>query len=99
MPLFTVSWLYLPLILLIQLALSLGIGLAGAALNVFYRDVQHLIAFGMQLWLYATPIIYPVSSVPERFRTVYVLVNPMVGVIESFRAVLLLQQPCYHLDR
>jgi lipopolysaccharide transport system permease protein len=79
---------YLPVILTIQLALALGLGLIGAALNVFYRDVRHLIALGMQLWFYATPIIYPVTLVPEHLRPFYFL-NPMAGVIEAYRAVLL----------
>lgn len=85
---FALGWLYLPVILATQLALALGLGLAGAALNVFYRDFKHLFALGLQLWLYATPIIYPVSLVPERLRPFYYL-NPMAGVIEAYRAVLL----------
>jgi lipopolysaccharide transport system permease protein len=88
---FTIYWLYLPLILLVLLALSLGVGFIGATLNVFYRDVQHLVEFGMQLWLYASPIIYPVTKVPAHLRTIYFL-NPMAGVIEAFRSVLLHQQ-------
>lgn len=92
MPLFTLEWWYLPVILAIQLALTLGLGLAGAALNVFYRDVRHLFIFGVQMWLYATPIIYPASRVPEHLRGIYFL-NPMTGVIEAYRAILLLQQP------
>jgi len=87
-PIFTASWLLLPLILLVQLALTLGLGLAGAALNVFYRDIRHLVTLVMQLWLYATPIIYPVSVVPERFRQLYFL-NPMAGAIEAYRAVII----------
>lgn len=87
-PLFTRNWLYLPVILATQLALALGLGLAGAALNAFYRDFKHLFALGLQLWLYATPIIYPVSLVPERLRPFYYL-NPMAGAIEAYRAVLL----------
>ena len=82
------TWLFLPAILLIQLALMLGIGLIGAALNVFYRDIRHLVVLGLQLWLYATPIIYPVTMVPERIRSLYFL-NPMAGAIEGYRAVLL----------
>lgn len=85
---FALGWLYLPVILATQLALALGLGLAGATLNVFYRDIKHLVTLGLQLWLYATPIIYPVSLVPERFRSLYFL-NPMAGVIEAYRAVLL----------
>jgi lipopolysaccharide transport system permease protein len=88
LPLFTLGWLYLPFILATQLMLALGLGLFGAALNVFYRDIKHLVTLGLQLWLYATPIIYPVSVVPERFRPLYFL-NPMAGAIEAYRAVLL----------
>ena len=87
-PVLTVYWLYLPLILLIQVALMLGLGLAGAALNVFYRDVKHLFTLGLQIWLYATPVIYPATMVPERLRPYYFL-NPMAGAIEAYRAVLI----------
>jgi lipopolysaccharide transport system permease protein len=88
MPLFTVTWLYLPAILAVQLALAFGLGLFGAALNVFYRDVKHLFVLGMQIWLYASPIIYPVSRVPEHLRDYYFL-NPMAGVLEGYRSILL----------
>lgn len=90
MPVNLLSWLFLPIVLLIQIMLSLGIGLAGAAMNVFYRDVSYVIGLGLQIWLYASPILYPVTSVPERFRSIYFL-NPMAGVIESYRAILLHQ--------
>lgn len=88
MPIFTAEWLYLPLILLIQLALALGLGLAGSAVNVFFRDVRHLFALGLQLGLYATPIIYPITMVPSSFQTFYFM-NPMAGAVEAYRAVLL----------
>lgn len=91
-PLFPVGWLFLPLILAIQLALMLGLGLASAALNVFSRDVQPLLTLVIQLWFYASPIIYPVSLVPDRLRPFYFL-NPMAGVIEAYRAVLLHGEP------
>lgn len=89
-PIFPPGWLYLPVIFLIQLALILGLGLACAAANVFYRDVQSLLALAIQIWFYASPIIYPVSLVPERLRPFYFL-NPMVGILEAYRAVLLNQ--------
>jgi lipopolysaccharide transport system permease protein len=85
---FPAGWLFLPLILIIQLALIAGIGLAAAAANVFYRDVQSLLVLVVQLWFYASPIIYPVSMVPERYQRLYFL-NPMAGILESYRAVLL----------
>lgn len=96
-PAFPASWLYIPFILSIQLALQLGLGLASAALNVFYRDVQPLIILLIQLWFYASPIIYPVSMVPERLRSFYFL-NPMAGVIEAYRDVLIRASvPGYYL--
>jgi lipopolysaccharide transport system permease protein len=88
MPLFQASWLFLPVILAVQVALTLGLGLLGAALNVFFRDVKHLFTLGLQIWLYASPVIYPVSSVPEQWRFFYFL-NPMAGVVEAYREVLL----------
>jgi lipopolysaccharide transport system permease protein len=88
MPLYVAGLPVLAAILAVQLCLALGLGLAGAAMNVFFRDVKHLLALGLQVWLYATPIIYPVSAVPESLRTLYFL-NPMAGVVESYRAVLL----------
>lgn len=87
-PLFVTGWLYLPVILSVQLLLLLGLGLALAALNVFYRDVRPLLTLVLQLWFYASPIIYPVSMVPEQFRPFYFL-NPMAGILEAYRAVLL----------
>lgn len=89
-PVFPSGWLYLPLILLVQIGLVVGLGLLLAALNVFYRDVQSFLTLGIQLWFYASPIIYPVELVPLQWRTLYYL-NPMVGILESYRAVLLYQ--------
>lgn len=87
-PVFLPGWIFLPVILGIELMLILGLGLACAALNVFFRDVRSLLTLGLQLWFYASPIIYPVTLVPENLRTLYFL-NPMAGVIEGFRDVLL----------
>lgn len=87
-PLLSPALIVLPLILLIQLALVAGLGLAGAAMNVFFRDIKYLLVLGLQILLYASPIIYPVSSVPEKLMPYYFL-NPMAGIVESYRAVLL----------
>lgn len=78
----------IPLILFIQILLILGLVLFVSALNVFYRDIHFVVPLGIQIWMYLTPIIYPVSSVPERFRGLYML-NPMAGVIEAYRDVIL----------
>jgi len=80
--------LALPLFLLHALLTALAVGLWLSALNVRYRDVGHAIPFLIQLWLFASPIAYPVSLVPEKWRMLYSL-NPMVGVIEGFRWALL----------
>lgn len=79
---------FLPLIIGVQLILISGLGLAFAAMNVFYRDVQAVIGLGIQLWFYASPIIYPVSLVPDWLRPFYYL-NPMTGILEAYRDVLL----------
>jgi lipopolysaccharide transport system permease protein len=92
LPLSFIELLYVSLILVIQLCLSLGLGLIGSALNVFYRDIRHVITLVLQIWFYATPIIYPITLVPEKWRYVYNF-NPMAGIIESFRSVILYNLP------
>ena len=83
----TIAWV--PLILLIQVLLILGIAFLLSALNVFYRDIRFVIPLATQIWLYASPVIYPVSLIPEQFLPIYML-NPMAGIIESYRRVILL---------
>jgi lipopolysaccharide transport system permease protein len=80
----------LPLFLLLALIAALGVGLWLGALNAQYRDIRYLVPFLTQFWMYATPVIYPTSFLPERWRFVYAL-NPMAGVVEGFRWVLLAQ--------
>ena len=84
----TVNVLWLPLFLLLALVTSLGVALWLSALNVQFRDVQYVIPFLTQLWLFLTPIAYPSSLLPEPWRTLYGI-NPMVGVVEGFRWALL----------
>jgi lipopolysaccharide transport system permease protein len=87
-----VTLLYLPLILLIQVILIAGIGLLLSSMNVFFRDVQSMLALLIQIWFYASPIIYPVTVVPEHLRFLYYL-NPMAGILSGYRAILLYQSP------
>ncbi|ABK43097.1 ABC-2 type transporter [Magnetococcus marinus MC-1] len=88
-----VGWtlLWIPLLALLTGLLALGLGLGLAAIGTFKRDVIFAIPFGMQFWLLATPIMYPANQVPERWRSLFDL-NPMVGITESFRSVLLHNQ-------
>jgi len=85
-PTITALWV-LPLLLL-AFVTALGAGLWLAALNVQYRDVRYTLPFLTQLWLFATPIAYPSSLLPDSWRTVYGI-NPMAGVVEGFRWALL----------
>ncbi len=88
----TLHILWLPVILILQLCLTLGITLVGAALNVFFRDIRFIVPLGMQIWLYASPVIYPITLVPERLRPLYML-NPMAGIIHSYRQIFLYAEP------
>ncbi|MDQ3010210.1 MAG: ABC transporter permease [Acidobacteriota bacterium] len=80
--------LLLPALLLLTAALALGVGLWLAAWHVKYRDVRYLIPFLIQFWMFATPIIYPASMVPEQYRLLFAL-NPLTGIIEGYRVALL----------
>ncbi len=87
----TIHFLWIPVFIIIQIFLMLGVILIGSALTVFYRDVRYVVPLGIQLWFYATPIIYPIKMVEEnlpQYRTLYAL-NPMVGIVESYRNVIL----------
>jgi lipopolysaccharide transport system permease protein len=84
----TLNVVWLPFLLLLTLMTSLGVSLWLSALNVQFRDVRHVLPFLTQLWLFATPIAYPSSLLPEPWRTLY-SINPMVGVVEGFRWALL----------
>lgn len=86
----TVVWV--PVLLTIETLLALGLTLLGAAIIVLYRDLRFVVPLALQVWLYATPVIYPTSLVPERFRLYYML-NPMAGIIESYRRVILYGKP------
>jgi len=85
-----VSWplLTVPLFLLLAILTALAVGLWLSALNARYRDVGHTIPFLIQFWMFASPVAYPLSVIPEKWRLIYGL-NPMAGVIEGFRWALL----------
>jgi lipopolysaccharide transport system permease protein len=94
----TFSWtagagvVVLPGLILLMVLTAAGLGMWLTATAVQYRDVSYAMSFLVQLLMYAAPVVYPTSLVPERFRLFYAL-NPMVGVIEGFRSVLLGTQP------
>lgn len=87
----TYTLLWLPLLVIVQTLLATGIILFSSSLNAIYRDLRFLIPLIMQVWLYATPVAYPMSIVPDWLKPLYLL-NPMAGIIESYRRVILFAQ-------
>jgi len=79
------AWiLFTPVLLLIMAGLGLGFGIIISSLTTKYRDLRFLVSFGVQLLMYATPVIYPVSAIPAQFRPL-ILANPMTPIVETFR--------------
>ncbi|MDG4553140.1 MAG: ABC transporter permease [Candidatus Competibacter sp.] len=83
----TSKLVFLPLILVLLVIFTLGIGQFFAALNVNYRDIKHALPFIIQLWLFASPVVYPMSMVPEQYKWM-VSLNPIAGIIEATRALI-----------
>jgi lipopolysaccharide transport system permease protein len=88
----TIYVVVLPPLILIMMMTAMGLGAWAAALAIQYRDIKHALSFGIQLFMYAAPVVYPASLIPDAYRLLYAL-NPMVGVIEGFRSALLQTQP------
>ncbi len=84
----TVMTLLLPLLILLTMFTASGVGMFLAALNAKYRDIRYTITFLVQFWMFASPVVYPVSMIPEPYRLIYAI-NPMTGIIEGFRSALL----------
>ncbi|MDR7562845.1 MAG: ABC transporter permease [Armatimonadota bacterium] len=86
-----VSWhvLYVVLLLLLQVAFMIGVSLLLGAFNAYYRDVRYVLPIALQVWLYATPVVWSMTLVPERYRAWYALLNPMAAAIEGWRAAVL----------
>ena len=88
----TLSILWLPVFIILVLITALGVGLWLSVINVKYRDVRYAVPFLTQLWLFASPVVYASSLLPQKFQAIYGL-NPMAGVIEGFRWALLGTDP------
>lgn len=84
----TIYALLLPVLIFLMAGLGLGFGIIVSSLTTKYRDLRYLVSFGIQLWMYITPVIFPVSSIPQRWRWV-AYVNPITHIIEVFRLVFL----------
>ena len=84
------AWLVLPALALLLATLAIAVALPLAALNVYYRDFRYAVPFGLQLWLFASPVAYPFSVVPAHWRGLYVALNPAAGILDAFRRVIAL---------
>jgi lipopolysaccharide transport system permease protein len=80
--------LLIPFLVLLIAGLGLGFGIIISSLTTKYRDLVHLVSFGVTLWMYATPIIYPLSEIPEKYKA-FVMANPMTPIVETFKTALL----------
>jgi lipopolysaccharide transport system permease protein len=80
--------LLLPVLLILMALMGLGFGIIISSLTTKYKDLQFLVGFGVQLLMYASPIIYPLSSIPDKYKTL-VMLNPMTSIIETFKYALL----------
>ena len=79
---------FVPLLVILMMFTASGVGMFLAALNAKYRDIRYTITFLVQFWMFASPVVYPTSMVPEKYHLIYAI-NPMAGVIEGFRSALL----------
>ena len=89
MPVYLPGLLFIPLILAVQIMLTLGIGLTAAALNVFFRDVGKLVGVVTLFWFWMTPIVYPVTVVPEKARDLILLFNPLAPLVTAYQELML----------
>ena len=85
-----ITWtvLLIPLLVLPQAMVAVGVVLIASAINVFFRDIRFVVPLATQMWMYVSPVVYPLSDVPARFRPYYML-NPMAGILDGYRRVVL----------
>lgn len=81
------SMIFLLPLFIVQVILMTGLSLLVSTFNLFYRDIQYLVSLLLMLWMYLTPIVYPLSLVPDNYVQIYKL-NPMVGIIEGYRSAI-----------
>jgi lipopolysaccharide transport system permease protein len=84
----TINVLLIPFLVILIAGLGLGFGIIISSLTTKYRDLTHLVTFGVTLWMYATPIIYPLSEIPEKYKF-WIIANPMTPIVETFKTAML----------
>jgi lipopolysaccharide transport system permease protein len=85
----TISWVALPLVIALPIVAAIAFGLGLSGLNVYYRDVRYVLPFVLQLGLFATPVIYSVDGIPDNWRAVYEVLNPLAAAIDGMRRIVL----------
>jgi lipopolysaccharide transport system permease protein len=85
---FDITLLLIPFMLIVLAGLGLGFGIIISSLTTKYRDLKQLVSFGVQLWMYITPVIFPLSTVEGKYR-IFFLANPITSIVETFRTILL----------
>lgn len=81
------AWLFLPLIMMIEFFLALGVTYIISALNVYFRDLEYITQIVAMVWMYLTPVIYPIDMVPKRYVALFYF-NPMTSIVNSYRNIL-----------
>jgi len=84
----TLRYLWLPFLLVLTTLFASGVGLLFGALMVIFRDMKNLLAFILMIWMYITPIMYPISIVPEKYR-IFFYINPLTSLVDAYRWVFL----------
>jgi lipopolysaccharide transport system permease protein len=92
----TIAWLLLPVIGLIATGFAMAVGLALASLMALYRDVRYVMPLLVQLWMFSTPVMYPIALLPQHLQP-FVGLNPMAGLVEALRSCLFQTPPDWHL--
>jgi lipopolysaccharide transport system permease protein len=90
----TLTWavLWVPLVLALQVLFTFALVCLTSAIHVYFRDIGHALTLGLQLWMFASPVAYPMTVVPEHLRSLYLL-NPMAPIIDGYRRAILYGQP------
>ena len=89
-----ISWaiVYVLPLWIIMAVLGLGFALGFGALTVYYRDFRFVLPLFIQLWMFGSPVAYPLTTVPDRYRALYVIVNPAAGILDGFRRIFAIGQ-------
>lgn len=88
-----INFLYILVMVPLQIMFTFAVVFFFSAINVYFRDIRHAVPFLVQIWMYGTPIVYSMSVVPENLQLPYVILNPMAGLIDGYRAIILHGSP------